>query len=166
MLMNVFFAVFNEDEHIMMDERVINDLKKAQELFRNSDVSLVVIKEGKILHKKMGKGIAPFIDLIESTSNDFSDCVIGDRLLGRASAFLCRYVKASGVYALYGTKEALAVLLVGGILGQIDLFIPRVSNQSKDGLCPFERAVKSIESPDEAYGIIREKLNEMRNKKV
>ena len=145
----------------MMDERIVKDLKKARLLLHMSDVSLVVIKDGKIIDQRKGDGVAPFVDLIESTAADFSDCVIGDRLLGRASAFLCRYVNASGVYAVKGTKKALAVLLVGGILGEVDEFIPQVSNRSLDGLCPFERAVTSVESPDEAYVLIKKKLSEL-----
>lgn len=142
----------------MMDEQIIKDIQKAQVLLKLSESSLVIIKQGEIIHKRKGEGIAPFIDLIETTDADFSDCVIGDRLLGRASAFLCRYVNASGVYAEKGTKKALALLMVGGILGQVETFIPQVSNRSQDGLCPFERAVASIESPDEAYTIIKETL--------
>lgn len=146
----------------MMDEQILTDMKKAQVLLQTSDSSIVVIKNGTVLHKKTGRGIGPFVDLIESTDADFSNCVIGDRLLGRASAFLCRYVNASGVYAVKGTKKALAVLLVGGILGQIDSFISHISNQSQDGLCPFERAVTSVESPDEAYRVIKHKLDELK----
>jgi hypothetical protein len=146
----------------MIDERIIKDMKKAQLFLSMTEDSLVVIKDGSVLHKRKGKGVVPFLDLIESTDADFSDCVIGDRLLGRASAFLCRYVHASGVYATKGTKKALAVLMVGGILGQIDTFIPHISNRSQDGLCPFERAVTSIESPEEAYKIIKQKSAELR----
>ncbi len=145
----------------MMNERIINDMKKAQLTMQLSDVSLVVIKDGEILHKRTGRGVAPFIDLVESTSADFSNCVIGDRLLGRASAFLCRYVHAAGVYAVTGTKKALAVLMVGGVMGQVDNFISHISNQSQDGLCPFERAVSSTESPVEAYELIKKKLTEL-----
>jgi len=145
----------------LMDERIIRDMKKARLLLHMSDVSLVVIKEGEILHQRKGNGVAPFIDLIESTDADFSECVVGDRLLGRASAFLCRYVNASGAFALKGTKKALAVLMVGGVLGQIDEFIPQVSNRSQDGLCPFERAVTNVESPSQAYVLIKEKLAEL-----
>ena len=145
----------------MMDEHIVKDLKKARLLLHMSDVSLAVIKDGEVVDQRKGNGVAPFIDLIESTSADFSDCVIGDRLLGRASAFLCRYVNASGVYAVKGTKKALAVLLVGGVLGEVDEFIPQVSNRSFDGLCPFERAVTSVESPDEAYVLIKKKLSEL-----
>lgn len=149
-------------EQDVINERIINDIKKAQLLMQISDVSLVVIKDGAVLHKRTGKGIAPFIDLIESTSTDFSDCVIGDRLLGRASAFLCRYVNAAGVYAVTGTKKALAVLMVGGVMARVDHFIDYISNQSQDGLCPFERVVSSTESTVEAYELIKNKLAELK----
>ncbi len=147
-----------------IDERIVRDMKKAELLFHVSDISLAVIKDGEVLHKRTGKGIGPFIDLIESTSADFSDCVIGDRLLGRASAFLCRYANAAGVYAVKGTKNALAVLMVGGVLGQVSTIISQISNQSQDGLCPFERAVLSTESPEEAYEIIKKTLTKLKGR--
>jgi hypothetical protein len=145
----------------LMDERIIRDMKKAGLLLHMSDVSLVVIKDGEIIHQRTGNGVAPFIDLIDTTDADFSGCVIGDRLLGRASAFLCRYVNASGVYAVKGTKKALAVLMVGGVLGQIDTLIPRISDQSMNGFCPFEQTVSSVNSPNEAYRVIKKKIVEL-----
>lgn len=146
------------ENDLLMDERIIRDMKKAGLLLHMSNVSLIVIKDGEILHQRTGNGVAPFIDLIDSTDADFSGCVIGDRFLGRASSFLCRYVNASGVFALKGTKKALAVLLVGGILGQIDTLIPQISDQSINGFCPFEQAVSSVDSPNEAYRAIKQEI--------
>ena len=68
------------------------------------------------------------------------------------------YAKASGVYSPQGTKTAIALLIMGGISCQIDQMIPFIQNKAGDNICPFEKLLKDVESPDEAYRILKDKL--------
>jgi len=98
------------------------------------------------------------LEAIEELGEDINESVIGDKILGKASALLCRYAKASGVYSPQGTKTAIALLIMGGIPCQIDQMIPFIQNKNGDDICPFEKILKNVESPDKAYIILKDKL--------
>ena len=142
----------------IVSEEIVRDLNLARETLSKTDHSVVVIKYGKIWKQKKGDGIRPLLEVIEEMGEDIYESVIGDRILGRASALLCRYSKASGVYSPQGTKTAIALLIMGSVPCQVDELIPKIMNRYQDGPCPFEEMLKDVESPDEAYSILKEKL--------
>ena len=84
--------------------------------------------------------------------------IVGDRILGKASAMLLRYSKVGGVYAPQATKTALILLIVDGIPVEIDELVPFIQNKSRDGPCPFEKMLEDVESPETAYNILKENV--------
>ncbi|KYK25874.1 hypothetical protein AYK20_04275 [Thermoplasmatales archaeon SG8-52-1] len=143
----------------IVNEEVVRDLNLAREVLSTTDCSIVVISFGKIWKKKKGDGIRPFLEVIAEMGEEINDSVIGDRILGRASALLCRYIKAKGVYSPQGTKTGIALLIMGGVPCQVDKLIPIIKNRTGDGLCPFEKILKDVISPEEAYQILKDKVN-------
>jgi hypothetical protein len=142
----------------ILSEEIVYDLTLAKETLSKSDCSIVVIGNGKIWKKKTGEGIRPILETIDEMGGDINDSVIGDRILGKASALLCRYAKAKGVYSPQGTKTGIALLIMGRVPCQVDELIPQIMNRSGDGPCPFEKMLKDIDSPEEAYKILKEKV--------
>ena len=142
----------------MVDEETINDMELAREVISTTDYSIVVIGYGKIWKQKKGEGIRPILETIEEMGEDIYDSVIGDRILGKASALLCRYAKAQAVYSPQGTKTGIALLIMGGIPCQVDELIPQIMNRNGDDICPFEKMLKDVTSPEEAYKILKEKV--------
>jgi hypothetical protein len=141
-----------------INDDVIDDINLAREILSSEDYSIVVINEGKILNHEKGDGIKPFMKIIDELGSDLEGKVIGDRILGKASAFLCRYSNVRGVYSPQATKTAIAILIIGGIPCQTDEMIPFIKNRIGDGLCPFEKMLQNVESPEEAYRILNEKV--------
>ena len=135
-----------------------NDLNIARKTLSTTNNSVVVVKNGEILLTKKGEGVRPLLEAIEELKEDMGGTVVGDRILGKASALLLRYSKVRGVYALQATKTALALLIIGGIPVQIDELIPFIQNRAKDGPCPFERMLEGVESPETAYNILKENV--------
>ena len=139
-------------------DEIIADINIARETLSTEDYSIVVIRDGKILIHKQGDGIRPIMSIIDELGDELEGTVIGDRILGKASAFLCRYSKVKGVYSPQATKTAIAILIIGGIPCQADEMIPFITNRSGDGLCPFEKMLQNVESPDEAYKILKDNV--------
>lgn len=144
----------------VLNEELLKDLDLAREVISNEDCSIVIVQNGKIWKKKKGDGVRPILETIEEMGEDIYDSVIGDRILGKASALLCRYAKAAGVYSPQGTKTAIALLIMGGVPCQVDKMIPFIENKYGDDICPFEKMLTDIVSPDEAYTILKAKLLE------
>ena len=143
---------------IIVEEEIISDIDIARELLLKTDFSIVVIKNGNILTKKQGVGIRPILEVIEELKEEMKDSIIGDRILGKASALLCKYVKAKGVYSPQATKTAIALLITAGIPIQIDGMVPYIKNKSGDGVCPFEKMLIDVDSPEEAYNILKKNV--------
>jgi hypothetical protein len=142
----------------VLGQDIIKDLELARKFLSETDNSVVVIKYNKIWKHKKGDGIRPLIEVIDEMGQDIYESVIGDRILGKASALLCRYAKAAGVYSPQGTKTAIALLIMGAVPCQVDEMIPQIMNRYKNGPCPFEEMLKDVDSPDKAYKILKEKL--------
>ena len=145
----------------MVREDIIEDMDRAREILSTTDCSIVVVKNGTTLTKKQGDGIKPILEAIEELGQDMKGSIIGDRILGKASALLCVYSEASGVFSKQATKAAIAVLIRAGIPGQTDKMIPYIKNRNGDGLCPFEKMLSDTNSPEEAYEILKKTLNEI-----
>ena len=145
----------------ILSEEIVKDMELAREILSTTDCSIVVINYGKIWKKKTGEGIRPILETIEEMGEDIHDSVIGNRILGKASALLCRYAKAQGVYSPQGTKTGIALLVMGGVPCQVDELIPQIMNKNGNDLCPFEKMLKDVDSPEEAYKILKEKVIEV-----
>ena len=123
-----------------------------------TDCSIVVVKNSDVLIKKEGDGIRPILEVIEGLKDEIQGSIVGDRILGKASALLCRYSKVKGVYSPHATKTAIAILIMAGIPSQIDEMIPYIKNRDGSDVCPFEKMLSDIDSPEEAYKILKEKV--------
>ena len=143
---------------MIVTDDIISDMNLAREILSSEDYSIVVIRDGKILNHKKGDGIKPILRIIDELGEEIKGTVIGDRILGKASAFLCRYSEVKGVYTPQATKTAIAILIIGGIPCQADEMIPYIKNRSGDGLCPFEKMLQNVELPEEAYKILKDNV--------
>jgi Domain of unknown function (DUF1893) len=143
---------------IIVDEKIIEDMDLAREVLAETDCSIVIVKNGDALIKKKGDGIRPILEVIGELKEEIQGSIIGDRILGKASALLCRYSKAKGVYSPQATKTAIAVLIIAGIPSQIDEMIPYIKNRDGNDVCPFEKMLSDIDSPEEAYEVLKEKV--------
>jgi len=133
-------------------------MDSVREILTKTEHSIVVIKNGNILTKKQGEGIKPILEAIDELKDNINGSIIGDRILGKASALLCRYAMVKGVYSPQATKTAIALLIMAGIPTQIDEVIPYIKNRIGDGVCPFEEMLKNVTSPEEAYNILKKKV--------
>jgi hypothetical protein len=142
----------------MTSPDVLDDMDVARGVLSKTGCSIVVVKDGKVLAEKHGKGIRPILDAIVELDDNMRGTVVGDRILGKASALLCVHSKVDGVYSPQATKTAIAVLIRASIPGQTEEIIPFVKNREGDDVCPFEKMLIDIDSPEEAYKILKEKV--------
>ena len=145
----------------VVNEEILEDLKIAREVLTSTDNTIVIIDNGKIWNQKKGEGIKPIIEIIDEMGEDIFNSVIGNRILGKASALLCRYAKAKGVYSPQGTKTGIALLIMGGVPCQVDELIPFIKESECSGISIFENILKDVVSPEEAYKILKQKVIEV-----
>jgi len=139
----------------MVKEDIIEDMEVTRDILSKTDCSIVVVKNANILTKKQGDGMRPILEAINELREDMQGSIVGDRILGKASALLCVYSKVNGVYSPQATKTAIAVLIRAGIPGQTDEIIPFIKNREGDDVCPFEKMLLDVDSPEEAFEILK-----------
>lgn len=144
----------------MVKEDIIEDMDAARDILSKADYSIVVVKNGNVLTKKQGDGIRPILEAIDELGGDMQGSIVGDKILGKASALLCVYSKVNGVYSLQATKTAIAVLIRAGIPGQTDEIIPYIKNRNGNDVCPFEKMLLDVDSPEEAFEILKKTVLE------
>lgn len=141
-----------------MDPEIIDGLNLATKTLSEHDYSIIIIKEGTINIKKKGEGIRPFLEIIKESKNEIKNSIVGDRILGKASALLCTYANVKAVYSPMATKKAIAVLIRYSIPCQTDKVIQIIKNKVGNDICPFEKMLENINSPEQAYTILKDKL--------
>jgi uncharacterized integral membrane protein (TIGR00697 family) len=126
----------------------ISEIKK-----KLKEKSFVVVREGSIIFESDGRGLRPFVDAIDSV--DLDGAMIGDRMVGKASALLSCYAKPAMLYTPSITDEALEILEKEGINVRYDSIV-------KMPACVYDAALSGIEGPEDAYGIIRRMIYDER----
>lgn len=129
------------------------DLAKG-ELYENK-LTLVIVKNSKILYQSDNHRISGFLDAIEKCGQNLEDSSVADRVVGKAVALLCAYAKVKEVYASVLSQKAQTVLKENKIGYQWKELVENVLNIEKTGMCPFEKASANISNSQQAYQTFR-----------
>ncbi len=133
-----------------------NDLLKAKELLISQNYTCVLVKGDEVYHS-FERGVKPLVEFIDKNISlcDFS---AGDKVVGKATAFLYVLAEVKEVYAVVISKSAIDVFEKYGIKYQFDKKADYIINRNGDGYCPMETAVMNAENPQSALKAIKEKL--------
>ena len=139
-------STFNED--------LLDDIKLARDKITSSDFSMVIIKS-KILKQIRGRSVIQLFILIEKMSGLIDNATLGMKFLDKPTALLCRYANIKAVYAQEATKTGIAVLIMSGIVNQVDKLI----KNSQDSSDYFDKLFKNVDTPEEVYQILKEEIH-------
>ena len=78
-----------------------------------------------------------------------------DKIVGRAAAMLCVYSKVKSVFAMTMTEGALRLLTNNRVANKFERYVHRLMNSQGTDICPFERAIRDIDDPKEAFKKLR-----------
>ncbi len=109
-------------------------------------------------------GIRPMLDYI-AQNVDLSGYSVADIVVGKAVATLFVYSKITAVYARVLSKSAFDYLTEHGVVVEYDTLALNISNRSGDGICPMELCVEDIDDAKEAYIALKNKVEQMQNRK-
>ena len=128
----------------------MEDLKIAMEMFENSDDSLIIVKDRRILLSKKGGGIGPLFDACCELGGQMKGSSIADKVVGKAAAALCVYAGIKRLYTPVLSSKAISLLEKNGIDYTTDKLTPGILNKDRSDFCPLE---KMTEEEDEAERI-------------
>lgn len=105
-------------------------------------------------------GVRPLLDWLDEDT-DFTGYIAGDKVVGKAAAYLYIRLGISELYALTITRSAIDILRSHGILVHGVQVVDHIQNRQNTGICPMEEAVGDITDPVEAEKAIRQRLMEL-----
>ncbi len=108
------------------------------------------------------RGIAPIMRQLAREPLYFQDCVIVDRVIGKAAAMLYHRSQAAYIHACLMSEGAKTYLQRHHIAFSYDELCPYIINRTHDGMCPMEACVLDTEDADKAYQALKEKLASLR----
>ena len=127
------------------------DLQRARALL--GDGYTCVFCRGDDIITDNRRGVRPLLELIEQNRNVVGYCV-ADKVVGKASALLYCRLGIARIYTPVVSRPASEILVRNGIDLSYETMVPVIRNRTNTDLCPMEKAVQSIDTPDEALTAI------------
>lgn len=132
-------------------------LEQAKKSLTESSATFVMIRGGKTFSSEM-RGVAPILDLLREDPDALDDGVVADKVIGKAAALLLMYGRIKALYTKVISSHALNVLKDSGIEVVYDKLVPYVINRDGTDMCPMEKLVLEIGSPEEAFEALDKKI--------
>ena len=120
-----------------------------------------VLCRGETVYRSEKKGIAPMMDFLEE-GIDLCGFSAADRVVGRAAALLFVLAGVKEVYSEVLSEGALQVFHAHGIPVRYGTLTPYIINRQGNGPCPMEHAVRAIDDPHVAHGVLKRTLADLR----
>ena len=127
------------------------DLELAKSRLKDRDLTLVIVKEDKVIFETRSQGVGGFLQAIEKLGKRLVASSVADKIVGAAAAMLCVYSEVSSVFAATISEEGIKVLENNQIIYQFENEVPNILNNDKTDVCPFEKLVIGSRDPKEAY---------------
>lgn len=137
--------------HQLKNEETKKDLKIAKNRLINSNLTLCIVKGGKTLFESRSHGVASFLTAVQELKGNLEKSCVADKIVGKAVALLCVHFKIGAVYADTVSRPAKAMFEKCSLHFEYGHLVENVLNAERTSLCPFERLVKNVLDPGDAY---------------
>jgi len=114
-------------------------------------LTLCVVKEQDTLFESELHGVAAFLELVEEMKDKLEGASVADKVVGKAVALMCVYVKVKAVYATTLSLAAEALFERHSIYFEYDNLVEGILRADRNGICPFEQLVRDVSDSSEAY---------------
>lgn len=83
----------------------MDDLEVARQRLRGKRLSLVFVKNSKLVFETSREGLGGFLQAIEELNDNLFGYSVADKIIGRAAAFLCAYSNVTAAFAITLSKS-------------------------------------------------------------
>jgi len=118
---------------------------------KQRNLTLVVVKRGKVIFETGAHGISGLLKAIEELNGKMRGSSVADRIVGRAAALLCVYSGVVAVFAITASDGGIEVLLENHVSLEFEHSVPRIMDSKGTDVCPFEKLAWSFSSLIEAF---------------
>jgi len=133
----------------------MDDFELAENELKSRKVNLVIVKNGVVLYQSTASGMKGLLQAIEEYDGDLAGTAVADKIAGRAAAMLCVYSKVKSVFAITMSEGAVRLLTKNRVAHKFERYVHRLMNSQGTDICPFERAIRDIDDPKEAFKTLK-----------
>ncbi len=126
-------------------------------LFLDSDNTLNVYKEDKLIFISTKDRLLPLMDYVDEYANKHRQIVVFDKLTGNAAALLCIKAHCREVYSPLGSQLAEKTLNRYGIAYHFNKIVPFIQQANRKDMCPMEKLSIGKE-PEEFYQALKARI--------
>ena len=131
---------------------------KLFKLFLDSDNTLNVYKEEKLIFVSTKDRLLPLVDYIDGFANQHRQVVVFDKLTGNAAAMLCIKADCREIYSPLGSQLAEKTLDEYGISYHFNRIVPFIQQANRKDMCPMEK-LSIGKGPEEFYLALKARIN-------
>jgi len=131
------------------------DLNLAKNRLIQKDLSLVIVKDAKVLFETESHGIGDLLKAINQIQNQMKGSSVADRIVGRAAALLFIFSGVQAVFAVTASDGGIEVLKKNSVFCEYESRVTNVLNLKRTDVCPFEKLVAKLSSPEKAYEALK-----------
>ena len=145
-----------KNEHLCLLEVIkvtinMEDLEIAKRELNEGHLTLCVVKGRQVVFRAKTHGVSGFMEAVEELKDRLNGASVADRVVGKAIALLCVFVKARAVYATTISRAAKTLLERNAVYLEWDSLVENILGADKTKTCPFEKLVDRITDPAVAY---------------
>jgi len=129
----------------------MQDLKIAKLRLKEGNLTLVIVRGGRVILETKSQGVSGFLLAIEKFDRGLASSSVADKIVGAAAAMLCAYCKVVSVFAVTISEEGMKVLENNNIPYEFEKRVPNILNHDRTDICPFEKLAAGSRNPKEAY---------------
>ena len=141
-----------------------HDLELAKLKLTEENLTLVIVKHGKVIFETRKQGISGFLQAIDEQKKSLIGASAADKIVGVAAATLCVYSGLVSIFALTISEAGIRVLEDNNIACVFQRKVTNILNHNKTDVCPFEKLAMTSGSPDDAYLKLKSLADQMMKK--
>lgn len=139
------------------------NLARLKQRQNNASYSLIAAREN-FFYLSHDRGIAPIMTMLKRNQNYFHDCIVVDKIIGKAAAMLLTLSHVQYIHAQLISANAIRFLDQWGIAYSFDQSCDIIINRSGIGMCPMEETVAQLSDPQAAYCALIQRLDQLNQK--
>jgi hypothetical protein len=128
-----------------------NDLDNATERLKQKNIALAIAKKGEVVFETSAHGLGGLLKAIDELGEEMRGSSVADNVVGQAAALLCVYAGVVAVFAVTASEKGIQTLRDGNISYRFENRVQHILDSKRRDVCPFEKLVDGISSPEEAY---------------
>ena len=136
------------------------NLARLKQLQSDGFYSLIAARPD-LLYTSHERGIAPIMNMLKRDQSYFHDCIIVDKIIGKAAAMLLTLSHAQYIHGQLMSINAMRYLDEHGIAYSYDHACDIIINRTGTGMCPMEETVANVNDSQAAYRALCIKLDQL-----